>query len=117
MLTDYLRGLSHLMGEGSCEEVAEVVAEVVVDLGLAMGLGRGIELAEYLKELIGLEVDALDGIVGPATFDGGPFDDGGGGGAERVAHVGLLENFLGARPCLSRGDELIGLEVGILNAV
>ena len=41
----------------------------------------------------------------------------GGGGAEWVAHVGLLVNFLGTGPCLAIGDELFGSEVRVLGTV
>ena len=80
-------------------------------------MGVGVKLAEEAEDLIGFEVDALDMIVLPAAFDGGPFDDAGGGRAERVAQVGLLIDFIGPGASLAIGDKLIGSEVGALGAV
>jgi len=93
------------------------IAEEIVDLGLAGGLGGRIELAEEAEEVVRFEVETLEGIIGAAAFDGGPFDNGGGGGAEWVAHVRLLEDFFGTRTCAGGGDELLGFEGGALDAV
>ena len=43
-----------------------------------------IEFAELLANLSIFEVDALDFVVGTATFDGGPFDDAGRGRTHRM---------------------------------
>ena len=80
-------------------------------------MGGGIEFTKAAKDVVGFEVQALDGVVGAATFDGGPFDDVGGGGAERVAHVGLLEDFFGAGTGAGAIEEFIGGEAGALDAV
>jgi len=80
-------------------------------------LGIGVELAEEAEDLIGFEMDALDLVILTATFDGGPFDDAGGSGTERVAQVGLLVNFVGTGAGLAIGDELIGSEVRAFGAV
>jgi hypothetical protein len=88
-----------------------------VDLGFAAGLGAGVELAEAAEDVVGFEVDAFDLVVFAAAFDGGPLDDVISGGAEWVAHVGLLIDFVGAGAGLALGDELIGSEVGVLGAI
>ena len=62
-------------------------------------------------------MDAFDLVIGAAAFDGGPLDDVVGGGAERVAHVGLLEDFFGAGAGAAIGEELVGGEVGAVGAV
>ena len=74
---------------------------------MAIGLVVGIELAEEAKDLIGFEVNAFDSVIVAAALDGGPFDNAGGGGAERVAHVGLLEDFVRAGASAAVGDELV----------
>ncbi len=51
------------------------------------------ELAEEPEDLVGFEVHAFDLIIVTATLDSGPVHDGGRGGAERIAHVGLLIDF------------------------
>jgi hypothetical protein len=68
----------------------------LLDVVLARILAGGAEFAKLLADLGVFEVDALDLVIGAAAFDGGPFDDAGGGGAERITHIGLLEDFLGA---------------------
>ena len=80
-------------------------------------MGIGVELAEEAEDLIGFEMDALDLVILTATFDGGPFDDAGGSGTERVAQVGLLIDFVRAGAGLAIGDELIGSEVRAFSAV
>jgi hypothetical protein len=99
------------------EREREFFAEEIVDFVFAFVLARGVEFAEELEELRGFEVEALDGVIGAAAFDGGPVDDGGGGGAERVAHVGLLEDFFGAGAGFGVGEELFGGQLGVLNAI
>ena len=89
----------------------------MIDLGFAGGLSCGIEFAKEPQDLIVFEMDALDFVIVPATFDGGPFDDVIGGGTKGVAHVGLLEDFFGAGTGAAVGDELIGGEVFALGAV
>ena len=86
-------------------------------MGLALGLGGRVELTEEAENLVGFEVDAFDGVIVTATLDGGPVHDAGGGGAEWVAHVGLLVNFLGTGTRSAIGDELFGSEVRVLSAV
>jgi len=56
-------------------------------------LARRAEFAEPFAHLLGFEVDAFDLVVGAAALDGAPLDDVIGGGAERVAQVGLLDRF------------------------
>ena len=80
-------------------------------------MGGGVEFAEAAKDIVGFEVEAFDFVVGAAAFDGGPFDDGGGGSAERIAHVGLLEDFFGAGTGAGATDEFFGVEAGALDAV
>ena len=89
----------------------------MLDFVFAVGLGVGVELAEEAEDLVGFEVDAFDLILFPAAFDTGPFDDAGGGGTERVAHVGLLIDFVGTGTGLAIGDELIRGEIGAFGAV
>ena len=62
-------------------------------------------------------MDAFDGVIGAAAFDSGPLDDGSGRGAQRVAHVGLLEDFLGTGPGAAISEELFSGEMGALGAV
>jgi hypothetical protein len=88
------------------EKAGEVFAEELVDLIFTGGFVGGAELAEALDDLVGLEMDAFDLVVEATPFDGGPFDNAGGGGAEGIAHVGLLVNFFGAGTGLAIGDEL-----------
>ena len=52
------------------------------------------ELAEEAQDLVGFEVNAFDLVIVTAALDGGPVHDGGRGGAKRIAHVGLLIDFL-----------------------
>ena len=105
-------------GEGfAFEDFFEVVVEVVVDFGFALVFEAWIEFAEVLEDLFGFEVDAFDFIIEAATFDGGPFDDAGSGGAERITEVGLLEDFVGAGTGLAIGEELFGGELGSTGAV
>ena len=58
----------------------------------------------------------FDLVVGAATFDGGPFDNGSTAG-KRVAHVGLLEDLFETGACAAVGEELSGGEVGVAGAV
>ena len=88
-----------------------------MDLGLALGLGGRVELTELAENLVGFEVDALDLVIVTAPFDRGPIHDGGGGGAEWVAHVGLLVNFLGTGTRAAVGDELFRSEMRVFGAV
>ena len=69
-----------------------MIAEEGVDLGLALGLGSRVELTELAENLIGLEMNAFDLVIGTAPFDGRPVHDGGGGGAEGVAHVRFVKS-------------------------
>ena len=86
-------------------------------MGLALGLGSRVELTELAENLIGLEMNAFDLVIVTATFDGGPVHDAGGGGAEWVAHVGLLVNFFGAGTRAAVGDELFRSEMHVFGAV
>ena len=88
-----------------------------MDLGLAVGLVARAELAEEAEDLVGFEVNAFDLVIVTATLDGGPVHDAGGGGAEWVAHVGLLIDFLGTGTRLAIGNELFGGEVRIFGAI
>ena len=80
-------------------------------------MGGGVELTELAENLIGFEVDAFDRVIVTATLDGGPAHDAGGGGAEWVAHVGLLVNFLGTGTRAAVGDEFFGSEIRVFGAV
>ena len=86
-------------------------------MGLALGLGGGVELAELAEDLIGFEMNAFDLVIGTAPFDGGPVHNGSGGGAEWVAHVGLLKDFFGAGASPAIGEELFRGELSALDAV
>ena len=99
------------------EKRGEGIAEEGVDLGLAVGLVARAELAEEAEDLVGFEVNAFDLVIVTATLDGGPVHDGGRGCAKRIAHVGLLIDFLGTGTGLAIGDELFGGEVRIFGAV
>src|SRR6266404_645813 len=101
------------MGEGNgLEKRGEGIAEEGVDLGLAAGLVTRAALAEEAEDLVGFEVNAFDLVIVTATLDGGPVHDGGRGGAERIAQVGLLIDFFGTGTGLAIGDELFGGEGG-----
>ena len=83
------------MGEGNgLEKRGEGTSEEGVDLGLAVGLVTRAELAEEAEDLVSFEVNAFDLVIVAAAFDGGPVHDGGRGCAKRIAHVGLLIDFL-----------------------
>ena len=82
-----------------------------MDLGFAGGLRAGTGLAEELGDLGGFEVEAFDRIIGAATFDGRPVDDGGGGGATGIAEIRLLVDFIGAGAGLAIGEELFWSEL------
>ena len=75
------------------------------------------ELAEEAEDLVGFEVEAFDLVIFAATFDGGPFDDAGSGGAEGVAHIGLLEDFLGAGTGSAIDQKLFGGKGGTFGSV
>ena len=75
------------------------------------------ELAEEAEDLVGFEVNAFDLVIVTATLDGGPVHDGGRSRAKRIAHVGLLINFLGTGTRLAIGNELCGGEVRVFGAV
>src|SRR5204862_6143793 len=75
------------------EQAREGEAKEMFDSVFAGVDAAGIEFAELLADVIGFEMDALVLVVVAAAFDGGPFDDAGSGGAEGVAHVGLLKGF------------------------
>src|SRR5437879_5517768 len=76
------------------EEFGEVDAEEAGDGVFAIDLAFGAELAELLDDLVVFEVEAGEVVVVTAAFDGAPVHDVIGGGAEGVAEVGLLEDFL-----------------------
>src|SRR5882762_6282371 len=106
------------MGEGNgLEKRGEGASEEGVDLRLAAGLVTRAELAEEAEDLVGFEVNAFDLVIVTATLDGGPVYVGGRGGTERIAHVGLLIDFLGTGTGLAIGNELFGGEVRIFGAV
>ena len=67
-------------------------------------------------DLVVVEVEAPDGVVGAAAFDGGPVHDGLGGGCG-VAEVGLFEDLREAGAVTAVGEDLVGLEVGAFGAV
>ena len=77
----------------------------------------GARLAEELYDFVGLEVEPFDGVIGPTALDGGPIDDGRGGGATRVAEIGLLIDFVSSGTGLAIGKELGGREAGALAAI
>jgi hypothetical protein len=83
--------------------------EEFVDLALAGFFGFGAEMSEAGEELVVLEVETFDGVVGAAEFDGGPVNDAG-GARERVAEIGLLKDFFGAGAGLAVGEELSARE-------
>ena len=66
----------------------------------------GDEFAELFADPVGFDVDAFDLIIGPAALDGRPLDDVIGRGAERVAHVGLLEDFFAPGAGAAIGQKL-----------
>lgn len=103
-------------GTRPSEEGWELLVEEQLDFFFAV-IGRtGIKLAEEAEDVLGFEVDAVDGVIGAAAFDGGPLDDGVGLGAEWVAHVGLLEGFVGAGASAAIVEELFDGEMGALPA-
>ena len=87
------------------------------DFGFAVAIGGGVKFAEVPADGVGFEVEAVDGVLVAAAFDGGPFDDVGGGGAEGIAHVGLLVDLFGAGAGETIGEELVGGEVCAFGAV
>ena len=89
----------------------------LVDLVFALVLGGGIEVAKELEDFVGFKMDALDGVVVAAAFDGGPFDNAGGSGALRVAQVGLLVDFFRTGAGTAVINEVGGGDLGILGAV
>ena len=87
-----------------------------MDLALALFVIGGRDLAKVLENICGFEVNAFDGVVGAAKFDSGPIDDAG-GARERVAEIGLLEDFLRAGAGLAVGEELVAREARAGGAV
>src|SRR5437879_1358176 len=106
------------MGEGNVLEKRKeaLVDELANFLLTPAGIAR-IEFAELFEDLIVFEVDANDFVIVTAALDGGPIHQVIGGGALRIAHVGLLKNFLEAGTGLATGDELSGREPGTVDAV
>jgi hypothetical protein len=108
-----LAGGSDVEAQTECgrpgEEVWEFFEKEVVDLALAFGQGFGAKVAEPGQDLAMFEVEAFDGVVGAAEFDGRPIDDTG-GARDGVAQVGLLEDFFGAGAGLAVGEELVASE-------
>jgi hypothetical protein len=102
---------------GIGEEGGEGFAKEIFDRVFALADGGEAELAKPEAEVIGFEVDALDGVVGAAMFDGRPFDDVIGGGTDGVAQVGLLEDFLITRASAAIGEELFRGKVRAADAV
>jgi hypothetical protein len=76
----------------------------------------GIDFAELFGDLIGFQVEAFNRVIVAATFDGGPVDDRGAAG-KRIAHVGLLENFIEASAGFAGGQEFIAGEIGTASAI
>ncbi len=70
-----------------------------------------------LTDLVSFEVDALDFVISATAFDSAGFDDAAGGSAERIAHVGLLEDFLVASAGAAIGEELRGRDDRATGAV
>ena len=121
------RGEITLAGGGNIEaeamlgarlkQLREFVAEELFDFAFAeFGLVRA-EFAELLTDLISFEMDAFDFVIEAAALNGGPFNDGGRGCTEGIAHVRLLKDFLGTGAGAALGDELFGIERGIAGAV
>ena len=86
-------------------------------MGFAGVLAVGAEFAELLADLVRFEVDALDFVVKSAALDGRPLNDGGRGGTQRIAHVGLLKDFFGAGTSAAVGEELFRGKVFALGPV
>ena len=105
------------IGASGREDFIERTPEERFDLGFAGILASGAEIAELLPDLFGFEVHARDGVVGTALFDAGPVNDVIGGGAQRVAHVGLFEDAVipGAGPAIS--EETVAGEFGSFGAI
>jgi hypothetical protein len=80
-----------------------------------MLVGR-VELTEFPGDIGGFEVEAFDLVIEAATFDGRPFDDGGATG-DRIAHVGLLEDFIQTGTSAAIFEELFPGESGATGAV
>ena len=86
-------------------------------MGFAGVLPVGAEFAELLADLVGFEMDALDLVVEAAALDRGPLNDGGRGGTQRIAHVGLLKDFFRAGTGTAVGEELFRGKVLALGPV
>ena len=104
-------------GVGSAEECGKGGFDEFADFGFALLGGVRCELGKFLEDLFGFEMDALDGVILPAAFDGAPLDDVIARGAQWIAEVGLLEDFFVAGAGAAIGNELAGGEVGFLDAV
>jgi len=103
------RGILEQGGEGFFEEL--------FDFGFAGFLGVRVEFTKVLLDVGGFQVDAFDFVIVTAAFDSGPFDDSGGGRANRIAHVRLLEDFFGASASAAIGEERFGGEFYVPGAV
>jgi len=99
------------------QEGPERIADELADLRLALLGGVRGEFAEAAEDIVGFEVEAFDFVIGTAAFDSGPIDDVGGSGAHGIAHIGLLEDFVGAGARAGVGEELVGSEAGALDAI
>jgi hypothetical protein len=86
-------------------------------MALASFLSGRVELAEAAEDIVGFEVEAFDFVIGPTTFNGRPVDDGCGSGTHGIAHVGLLEDFVGTGASAAVSEELIARKAGALDAI
>src|SRR5438874_3645618 len=99
------------------EQLKEAFADEIGDVVVPVGFITDAELAELLDDLTVLEVNTNDLVIVAAAFDGGPFDDRIGGGAEGIAHVGLLVNFLGTGTGLAIDDEFLAGKITALSTI
>lgn len=74
-------------------------------------------MAEVASHVVGFEVETFDFVVVTAAFNGGPIDDAGRGGTERIAHVRLLVDFFRAGAGAAVGKELDAGKFGAFGAV
>jgi hypothetical protein len=95
----------------------ETFVDKLGDFVLAAVLRGGVELAELFEDLIVFEVNADDVVVVAAAFEQRPINDTIYGGAERVAHVSLLEDSFVASARAAIGEELLARDIGSASAV
>jgi len=108
---------AHAIGGFSLEQFEKAFVDEIGDLVTTVDLIVRAESAELLYDLAVLEMDANDFVIQTAVIEGTPLDDVIGGCTERIAHVRLLKDFLGAGAGRATGNKFFRIEGGIAGAI